>query len=160
MWGSYSQQFFALLEFLRVKAAQNVVHISIGIIIYCHLEVQCSENAPLKGNNFLLRNQPSAFSGHSCYFWGIDFIHFACQQQKYKCYFFIVIFSDRDRLPIETINIGNSKVLSIPSDFLIIRKNPLDGIYSILILNRINRVGRSWGRVVGICETRHRCALL
>ncbi len=95
------------------------------------------------------------FRRHTAYFRRVDLIHFAGQQQQCKRNLLVVLFSEINRFFVETVEVGDSKVLRIASDFFIVREDPPGRVFSILIIKWIDGVGWGGGWVVVIFETGH-----
>lgn len=136
------------------------MHVGVGVVVNGHLEVEWAQNDALEGDHFLLRDDPLALAGHGGDLGGVDFIHFAGEEEQGQGDLLIVLFSDEEGFPVEAVEVGDRQVLRIPGDFLVVGEDPSDRVFSILIIDGIDGVGRvAWG-VVGVCETGQRCAFL
>ena len=144
MAGHHPEELLAFLQLLAVKAAQNGMHLGVYGTIYCHIKVEDSQDLALNLQDLVLVDEPLALGDHLADFGRVDLIHLASDEHTAERNL-LIIFLNYLQVRCQLMEYGHCKVLGVFGDFFGEGEHPLDRLFSILLVDRIDGVGRRVG---------------
>ena len=92
-------------------------------------------------------NEFLALRYHLTYLRRVYLVHLASNKQTTQSYFLVIFFIDLQAWGSKFVEKSNSNVLRIFCDFFMKREDPLDGMFSVFLVNRIDGMSGGVGRL-------------
>ena len=131
----HSIQFFALFKFISIQTTQNTVHICVHSLVNGNIEIKGCQELSLQINDVVSVHEPAGLGNEVSDLGWIDLVHLAGYEQTSDCYFFFVVVVERYGQLVED---GYRYILSILLHLLMEIEDPFDGVFSVLIVQRLD----------------------
>lgn len=117
-----------------MSLAEDLADQGIGRVFKCCTVIKCSDDLSLHLNDFLLLDHALAPGDHRRNLRRINFVHFTGDEEQSDSHLLVILRGKVDGSTLEVIEIGNSKVLGVLGNLLVVGKDPLDGQLPVMIV--------------------------